>query len=128
MLLSLFAIHYINRTIIFPLRLRGGKPTAFLVFAMATVFTTLNGYVQARTLTRFKVYPESWLTDPRFLVGVGVFCCGMAINCHGSSRRCSLARSVSLSVGGSVGRRSLCRLVGRLSNFLPPTGFRWTRR
>jgi len=42
-LLSLLLLHYANRTFIFPLRLRGGKPTPFIVFAMALGFCLFNG-------------------------------------------------------------------------------------
>jgi hypothetical protein len=42
-LLSLMLLHYLNRTFIFPLRLRGGKPTPFGIFLMAFVFCLWNG-------------------------------------------------------------------------------------
>ena len=68
-LLAMFTLHYINRTVIFPLRLRGGKDTPLLPFLMATIFCTLNGYMQARTLTALRAYPDDWLLDPRFICG-----------------------------------------------------------
>ena len=58
-LLGLFTLHYINRTIVFPMRLRGGKNTPFLPFFFALVFCVCNGYLQARSLTYFETsYPE----------------------------------------------------------------------
>jgi 3-oxo-5-alpha-steroid 4-dehydrogenase 1 len=68
-LLAMFTLHYINRTLIFPLRIRGGKPTPFIPFIMATLFCTANGYMQARSLTALYTYESSWLTDPRFICG-----------------------------------------------------------
>lgn len=42
-LFALFTLHYANRTLIFPLRLRGGKPTPVVVAALAFVFCSYNG-------------------------------------------------------------------------------------
>lgn len=39
-------VHYFNRDFIFPLRLRGGKPTPFVVWLSAAVFCIYNGYMQ----------------------------------------------------------------------------------
>jgi len=81
-LVCLFCAHYFNRTFIFPLRIRGGKPTPVSVFFMAFCFCVTNGWLQARALTVFNAYGKEWLTDPRFLVGVPLFLAGMAINIH----------------------------------------------
>jgi 3-oxo-5-alpha-steroid 4-dehydrogenase 1 len=80
LLLGLFTCHYINRTLIFPLRIRGGKPTLLLPFIMATAFCTINGYLQARTLTHLHAYPEGYALSPQFVVGVAVFLTGVRIN------------------------------------------------
>lgn len=73
-------MHYINRTCIFPLRIRGGKPTAAIPFLLATAFCSANGYVQARTLCSFQSFPEGHELTPRFVAGVLLFCVGFAIN------------------------------------------------
>ena len=44
-LLGLFLLHYLHRTFIFPLRIRGGKPTPLLIMLMAFVFCVWNGSV-----------------------------------------------------------------------------------
>ena len=48
--LALFLVHYFNRDIIYPLRLRGGKPTPFVVWLSAAAFCIYNGYMQVRRL------------------------------------------------------------------------------
>lgn len=42
-LFALFTLHYFHRTLIFPFRLRGGKPTPIVVCALAFFFCTCNG-------------------------------------------------------------------------------------
>ena len=44
--LALFLLHYAYRDLVYPLRLRGGKPTPAAVWAMALVFCLWNGYLQ----------------------------------------------------------------------------------
>ena len=79
-LLSMLAAHYVNRTFIFPFRLRGGKPTAVYAMLLAMAFCFTNGYIQARALTAFYVYPAEWAYDPRFIGGVALFFAGVWIN------------------------------------------------
>ncbi|CAN0255152.1 unnamed protein product, partial [Phaeothamnion confervicola] len=81
-LLGCFMLHYLNRAIVFPLQMRGGKPMPAIVMALAMLFCTVNGYLQCRQLTKFRLYPEAWLTDPRFAVGLALFVAGMAANLH----------------------------------------------
>jgi len=52
------------------------------VMLMAFTFTSLNGYLQGRALSHFSVYPDGYVTDPRFLIGVPLFLAGLAINYH----------------------------------------------
>eukprot|EP01147_Barroeca_monosierra_P001505 gene1505-7951_t len=80
-LLTLFVVHYIHRTLIFPLFIKG-KPTRFWVMVMAFLFCVTNGYMQCTWLTRLHVYDETWITDPRFIFGLLLFVTGMAINIH----------------------------------------------
>lgn len=79
-LLAMFGIHYVNRTLIFPFRIRGGKNCAFMPFAMATAFCTVNGYLQCRTLTQYKVYPEEHIYSLQFVVGVTLWAFGFWTN------------------------------------------------
>ena len=80
LLLCLFMTHYFNRSLIYPLRLRGGKPTPFLVMLMAFTFCTLNRYMQTRMLTHIRVYEEAWFVTPQFVCGTALFMTGMWIN------------------------------------------------
>jgi hypothetical protein len=58
--MAAFMLHYFYRDLIFPLRLRGGKPTPFVVWAMAAVFCVYNGYMQVRSHHLVQLQP-SWV-------------------------------------------------------------------
>lgn len=70
------------RCLIYPWLIKGGKPTPILLASMAFVFCLLNGYLQARYLTRYANYKTTWLSNPCFICGVVLFFMGMAINIH----------------------------------------------
>ncbi|XP_006012613.1 3-oxo-5-alpha-steroid 4-dehydrogenase 1 isoform X2 [Latimeria chalumnae] len=71
-LVTMFICHYMHRSLIFPFLIRGGKPIPFIIFALAFIFCFCNGYLQARYLTHYAVYPSDWITKPCFLLG-GMF-------------------------------------------------------
>jgi steroid 5-alpha-reductase/3-oxo-5-alpha-steroid 4-dehydrogenase 1 len=80
-LLVVWQSHYVYRGWIFPFRMRStGKRMPLLVALLAVFFNTINAYVNGLWISHFAGYDSSWLTDPRFLVGVAVFFGGMAIN------------------------------------------------
>ena len=69
-LMSLWQVHYINRTFIFPLRIKAeGKTTPFSIVLTAVAFNTLNAYINARWVSELGHYDASWLLDARFILG-----------------------------------------------------------
>lgn len=82
-LMALWQLHYVNRTFVFPLRIRAeGKTTPLSIVATAIVFNTLNAYVNARQVSEHGAYPASWLYDARFVIGAALFVAGFVINQH----------------------------------------------
>ncbi len=78
---GLWVFHYINRTVIFPFRLRTkGKKMPLAIVFMALGFNFVNGFINGYYLGSLASYPISWLTDPRFIIGMVMFLSGMAIN------------------------------------------------
>ena len=75
-------IHYLNRTVIFPMRLRTrGKKMPLTIIFMAFFFNLVNGYFNGYYLGSLSgQYMVPWLYDPRFLAGVILFFGGMSIN------------------------------------------------
>lgn len=82
-LMAIWQLHYLNRTFVFPFRIRAeGKTTPLSIVGTAIAFNTLNAYVNARQVSEIGAYPAEWLGDPRFLAGAGLFAVGYAINQH----------------------------------------------
>ncbi|MCK6509997.1 DUF1295 domain-containing protein [Myxococcota bacterium] len=81
-LLAIWQSHYIHRTLIYPWQMRASHSQTPLVIAlMAIVFNLANAYLNASHLSSPEAhYTLSWLTDPRFLVGIVLFVIGYAIN------------------------------------------------
>ncbi|XP_003800942.1 3-oxo-5-alpha-steroid 4-dehydrogenase 1 isoform X2 [Otolemur garnettii] len=81
-LLAMFLIHYLQRSLIFPFLIRGGKPIPLRSWVYGCLFCSYNGYLQGRYLTQYAVYADDWVTDPRFLIGSAMWLTGMLINIH----------------------------------------------
>ena len=79
---GLWVFHYINRTFIFPFRLRTkGKKMPLAIVVMAFCFNLVNGFINGYYLGSLAtMYSLSWLHDPRFIIGIVLFISGMYIN------------------------------------------------
>ena len=80
--LTIINICNFSRSLIYPWLITGGKPTPVFLASLAFLFCAINGYIQARYLTKYAHYEMSWLTNPCFVVGVLSFFTGMTINIH----------------------------------------------
>ena len=95
---SIFAIlwigHYFNRSVIYPLRTRThGKLIPASIVAAGVGFNGFNGWINAFILTAsWTSYPDSWLADPRFILGLIIFMAGAAINIWSDNRLIALRR------------------------------------
>lgn len=83
-LTALWLVHYVNRTFVWPLRMRMAGKTMPLVIA-ASAFTT-NVVIDGLNFAWLYVLgPErgwEWLLAPRFWVGAALFLLGLALNWH----------------------------------------------
>jgi hypothetical protein len=81
--LGLWQLHYLNRTFIFPLRMRAkGRRMPILVALLAIGFNTLNACVNARWIGHLGSYGIEWFADPRFVLGTTLFLAGWLGNLH----------------------------------------------
>jgi len=80
--LAMWQAHYLHRAFIYPWQRRGGQRRMPLaVVAMGMAFNAGNAYVNGRYLFTFSGgYPQEWLLDVRFLIGLVLFGGGFALN------------------------------------------------
>jgi protein-S-isoprenylcysteine O-methyltransferase Ste14 len=80
--LIMWEAHYLYRAFLYPLRRRDSQSQMPLsVVAMGALFNVMNAYLNGRYLFMLSdAYPSTWLVDPRFVLGLGLFCLGMLVN------------------------------------------------
>lgn len=85
-IVGIISIHYFNRSVIFPLRIKTkGKKMPLVIVLMALGFNLSNGYLFGYYLGNFKVYTIDWLTTPQFIIGSIIFLTGAGINKYSDS-------------------------------------------
>lgn len=100
--LAVWEIHYIYRTFIYPLLLRGARknfPLLLMLFAVA--FNTMNGFINGYAL--FVLRPSvttSHLLRFQSLLGLGVFTGGLALNISSDAIIRALRRSARDATDG----------------------------
>lgn len=81
LIISMFTFHYINRSFIFPLRLKTtGKKMPLAIMLMGIVFNIVSGFTFGYYFGDLKVYENQWLTSPEFILGSLIFVTGLIIN------------------------------------------------
>ena len=81
--LLLFELHYVHRSFIFPLLIRGRSRMPLSIILMGVLFNTLNALMQGGWIFYISpadLYPVAWLGSPKFIAGTLVFLIGMFIN------------------------------------------------
>jgi 3-oxo-5-alpha-steroid 4-dehydrogenase 1 len=92
-MVGLFCLHYINRSLIFPIRMKtNGKKMPLAITLSAVVFNMVNGSLLGIWFLRFSSYTGEWLTDPRFITGLVLFIIGFVINGMADTRLFNLRR------------------------------------
>ncbi len=84
--LFIWNLHYMQRTFIFPLLIRGKDPMPITIVLMGIVFNGINAYLQAywiyilAPVEKPHFYGITWLWDVRFIIGCVIFLSGYIIN------------------------------------------------
>jgi hypothetical protein len=107
-LLALWQLHYLQRTFVFPLRMRPGGRKPLLTVALALGFNVMNGVLNGAALA-------TWRADAWALVGAAVFLAGWVINLH--SDAVLRALRAPGETGYRIPRRGLFRWVSA-ANYL----------
>ncbi len=80
-MIALFFIHYLHRSLVYPLMIRTkGKKMPVVIMLSAIVFNTVNGSLLGIWFADFAHYPLSWYLSPFFISGTILFIMGMTIN------------------------------------------------
>jgi protein-S-isoprenylcysteine O-methyltransferase Ste14 len=81
LLLAAFGLHYAHRAILYPMQMRGSnRRTPVLSAAIAGSVNCINGGINGLAVGHVVSYDNSWLADPRFLIGAVVFVIGSRVN------------------------------------------------
>jgi hypothetical protein len=108
-LLALWELHYLQRTLVFPLLMRGSEARSPLVtVGLAFAFNVMNGLINGSALAGWRFH--SWT-----LAGVAVFFAGLAINLHSDA----VLRALRAPGEGGyrIPRRGLFRWVSSANYF-----------
>ena len=108
-LAGLWTLHYANRGWVFPflMRVPKGAPATFglLVMGSGMLVTSMHGYLNATLFSRLGAHlDEGWLTDPRFLAGLAIYACGLALNVHSDAVLRNLRSKEEVARGDKVYR------------------------
>ncbi len=78
---SIWMLHYVNRDLIFPFRLKtNGKKMPVVIMCFGIIFNGVNAFFNGTFLGYFASYDTTWFTDYRFVLGVIIFIAGFIIN------------------------------------------------
>ena len=109
-LVGLWALHYANRGLVYPFRLRSKRPMPLVVVGLALFFNVVNGWLNARGLTVYgpELGRAAW-SSPRVLVGLTLFLVGLGVNWDADRRLLGLPRGAD--GGYAIPRGGLFSLV-----------------
>ncbi len=80
-LLGLWQVHYLNRTVVYPFRMPAtGRSMPLSIAFMACGFNLFNAYLNARWISHFGTYDAHWLEGPRFVLGASLMGAGFVTN------------------------------------------------
>ena len=79
-LIIIWIVHYINRSIIFPLRLKKSSKMPISVILSAIFFNIINGFTNGYYLGNLAVFPNEYFLNTNFILGLLFFIIGVSIN------------------------------------------------
>lgn len=78
---AVWLCHYGYRTFVFPFRIRSSRQMPVSIALAGFSFNLANAYTNGIQIASVGDY-SSWLSDPRFAVGLAIFLAGWAVNLH----------------------------------------------
>lgn len=122
---GLWLLHYLNRTFIFPFRIRSGdKLMPLTIVGAGVLFNLMNAGLNGYYLAELSDYSTEWLTGWQFMLGLPIFLVGMGINIWADEKLMNLRKPGE--TGYSIPRGGLFDLVSApnlLGEVIEWTGF-----
>ncbi len=82
-IILLWIVHYFNRTLVFPLRIRTrGKKMPLVIMLSAVFFNLINGGICGYYLGWISAYTLDWIYSLPFISGIFIFLFGFFLNIH----------------------------------------------
>jgi len=85
MMFIFFQVHYFQRSLIFPILMKGNSKMPLSIIIIGAVFNISNAYMQGSWLFFFspsEMYTIDWFWSPQFIIGTILFFFGMTVNMH----------------------------------------------
>ena len=79
-LIIIWILHYINRSIIFPLRLKKSSKMPISVILSAIFFNIINGFTNGYYLGNLAAFSDEYFLNTNFILGLLFFITGVLIN------------------------------------------------
>ena len=79
-LISIWVIHYINRSIVFPLRINKSSKIPISVILSAIFFNIINGFTNGFYLGNLATFTSNYIYNLNFIFGLTLFVLGVIIN------------------------------------------------
>ena len=120
----LWIIHYFNRTIVYPNRIKTKKKKIPLLIALlAFIFNLINGYINGYFFGFINYsYPIEWIYTPQFIIGFMIFILGFLINNASDSTLINLRKTdtkqYSIPRGGLFNYISCPNFFGEIIEWL----------
>lgn len=122
-IIGLISFHYLNRSVLFPLRIRTGhKQMPVVIMLMGIVFNVVNGFLFGYYLAYFRIYSNEWLWSAPFLVGSALFLLGTFFNWRADNKLIHLRKpgetGYKIPEGGLFHYVSCPNLLGEVIEWL----------
>ena len=122
-IIGFFMVHYLNRSLIFPFRLKtSGKKMPLSIMLMGMTFNLVSGFLFGYYFGSLKIYDISWLKTGYFIAGTCIFVLGMGINWWSDTILIHLRKpgetGYKIPVGGFFKYVSAPNLLGEVMEWL----------
>jgi hypothetical protein len=121
---ALYLMHYINRTYIWPFKIRSnGKKMPVLICCAAFFFNLMNGSINGYFLGSLSEYSNSWMFSWQFILGIFLFLVGFTLNIRSDNRLIGLRKlandsSYKIPVGGMFEKISCPNIFGEIVEWI----------